>query len=360
MRPFLQDTILNRFTDPDFIANMRGFGLTLFIATLGGWAGTLAGLPVAWLCGSLLATALAALAGVNLYFPDILRSPLFVLLGAIMGAGVTPDTIAALGKWPLSFLGLAVAVFLMIGSVYATLRVLGKWDHETAFFSSLPGALSYVLVIAADSRANMAHVTISQTLRVFILVALVPMLVGSNAEETLIRSVLQANEMVFVLVVAAISGCVFSLLKFPGGWIVGALAGSAGLYVSGTVVGVAPQTVQNLCYLVLGGMIGSRFSGMDMAVLKRVLAMSLMAFVVGTVVSAGCSWVISGLLDLPFSQVFLAYAPGGLEAMVILSFLLDLDPAYVAGHHIARWIGLVVVLPVLSRMLIKSSPKNNI
>jgi uncharacterized membrane protein AbrB (regulator of aidB expression) len=41
----------------------------------------------------------------------------------------------------------------------------------------------------------------------------------------------------------------------------------------------------------------------------------------------------------------MAFAPGALEAMTTLAFALNLDPAYVGTHHIARLIFVSLVVP---------------
>jgi uncharacterized membrane protein AbrB (regulator of aidB expression) len=44
--------------------------------------------------------------------------------------------------------------------------------------------------------------------------------------------------------------------------------------------------------------------------------------------------------------VVIAYAPGGLEAMTILAFALNLDPVYVGVHQTARFIVISLLVPV--------------
>jgi uncharacterized protein len=51
------------------------------------------------------------------------------------------------------------------------------------------------------------------------------------------------------------------------------------------------------------------------------------------------------LLSLPVGDVVMAFAPGALEAMTTLAFALNLDPAYVGTHHIARLIFVSLVVP---------------
>ena len=54
-------------------------------------------------------------------------------------------------------------------------------------------------------------------------------------------------------------------------------------------------------------------------------------------------------LDMPFGQVWVAFAPGGVEGMAAMALALDFDPAYVAAHHLLRLLALALVLPLLMR-----------
>ena len=45
----------------------------------------------------------------------------------------------------------------------------------------------------------------------------------------------------------------------------------------------------------------------------------------------------------------MAFSPGALEAMIILSLVLGLDPVYVATHHLVRMLLIGFVLPVVMR-----------
>jgi uncharacterized membrane protein AbrB (regulator of aidB expression) len=54
-------------------------------------------------------------------------------------------------------------------------------------------------------------------------------------------------------------------------------------------------------------------------------------------------------LGLPVGQIWLAYAPGGVEAMAIMALALNLDPAFVGAHHVVRILGLNVFSPLWRR-----------
>jgi uncharacterized membrane protein AbrB (regulator of aidB expression) len=55
--------------------------------------------------------------------------------------------------------------------------------------------------------------------------------------------------------------------------------------------------------------------------------------------------------------VVMAFAPGALEAMTTLAFALNLDPAYVGTHHIARLIFVSLVVPVVVHAIRRTAAK---
>ncbi len=54
-------------------------------------------------------------------------------------------------------------------------------------------------------------------------------------------------------------------------------------------------------------------------------------------------WAVACITSFPFLQVLLAYAPGGVETMTVLSLSLGLDPAFVAGHQLLRFLAVVLI-----------------
>jgi uncharacterized membrane protein AbrB (regulator of aidB expression) len=81
------------------------------------------------------------------------------------------------------------------------------------------------------------------------------------------------------------------------------------------------------------------------------------ALAVGTAVASVFAVAASVLLSLPIGDVVMAFAPGALEAMTTLAFALNLDPAYVGTHHIARLIFVSLVVPVVVHAMRRMSAK---
>jgi uncharacterized membrane protein AbrB (regulator of aidB expression) len=85
--------------------------------------------------------------------------------------------------------------------------------------------------------------------------------------------------------------------------------------------------------------------------LRQLTMVGLGALVVGTVVSSAFAIACAFLLALPVGDVVIAFAPGALEAMTTLAFVLNLDPAYVGTHHIARLIFVSLMIPIVMHAL---------
>ena len=56
-------------------------------------------------------------------------------------------------------------------------------------------------------------------------------------------------------------------------------------------------------------------------------------------------------LSLHVGDVVVAYAPGSIDAMMILALALHLDPVFVGAHHLARVFTVTLALPIIVRTL---------
>ena len=346
-----------------FAANLRTLLLTLTVGAIGGGVFAFAGLPAAWLSGAMIAVAAAVLLGMPSFVPNRLRDALFVLLGVAMGSGVTPDVVERIGDWPMSMLGLCVVVCSVMVATYWFLRSVAGWSRETCYFASIPGALSFVIALASDRQADIARVAASQTIRLFFLVAILPgIIVGATPPDQLpvlaAPALAPVPQFLIALALCIAGSFLAERLRFPGGWLTGAFFVSAALNGSGLINTHVPEPLMIPCFVALGAMIGTRFADTTPAMLLRLLAASVGAFLVGFAVSGLGALAAAWALGLPFGQVLLAYAPGGLEVMMLIAFLLDLDPAYVAAHQLGRYIALVLVLPLVTLAVLGRAKQN--
>lgn len=327
---------------------LRRVAITLVLGAVGGALVQASGFPAGWLCGSMAAVMIGVLSGRDLKVPEKLRGFAFVFLGTSMGTSLTPETVEKIQTWPLSITMLMISVVatMVVGTQYLVRR--HHWDIISARLSSVPGALSAVLAIAGDSKGDIGKITVSQGLRQIVLVCMVPVMLYFSPDIAPVAKAAVASlpDLLLMLAVGAIGAFLCMALRIPGGLLVGALLGSGLIHAMGWVSGTMPSIVLILAYIVAGSAIGARLRGMSMAVLKSICVPAIGSIMAAIVVAAIFAALTATLAGLPFLEVWLAFAPGGVESMTILAFVLNLDPSFVSSHHIIRLIALMLLSPI--------------
>ncbi|UIJ70928.1 AbrB family transcriptional regulator [Aurantimonas sp. HBX-1] len=325
---------------------------TLVLAALAGAAGVALGFPVPWLLGPVLAVSAASITGLDTRLPVTMRSFAFFVLGIQAGSGVTPAVLEQLALWPASFAIQMVGVVFVIAASYAFLRRVLGWDHPTSLFASMPGALSFVVAAAAQTRADMTRVAVVQSVRLLMLIgALTPTLAWLQGDIGLlaplhVETSLPEYGLMFAL--CGIGAVLGHFSRLPGGMMLGALIASAILHGGGFVTAPIPPTLAAFCLVLLGAVIGARLRGIGRRELASLLPASVGSFVIGLGLSAVAAAAAILSLGLAPAKVALAYAPGALEALTVLAFQFDVDPAYVAAHHVVRFMAIALLVPLLA------------
>lgn len=325
-------------------------GLTLATGIAGGLLFWLISVPLAWLTGSAAAVATLSLAGKRLEVPYALRQIAIVLIGAMLGAAVTPEALALLPRWPVTIAGLAAALMtIMLGGSYYLQRVHG-FDRATARLACMPGAITQVMALAIESNADARRVTIIQIMRLLSIVLLLPSFAGllgipmsSNLAPP--GSSVIVHEVVIQLVLAGCGAYLFNRLGVPAPTFIGAMAMTALLYGSGLLTTALPDWLMLGCFVVIGAMIGTNFVGTDVRVLTSTFVAGLGSLAVCSLGALLWAAPLAWLMGLSPVQVWLAYSPGGVETSAILAMALGLDVAFVSSHHVVRVLMLNLMLP---------------
>lgn len=323
------------------------FALTLIIGTAGAAGFNWLGLPAAWLSGAMIVVAAATFAGLRAKFPTGIQPPLYTLLGMTMGSGVTPEVVHRIGDWPVSLAGLGVVVALVMAATFFFLRNVCGWTKEEAYFAAIPGALTFVMAVASDRRTDVTRFSTAHIIRLFFLVAALPLFIGQAGGAGMggaVAAAVPLQETALGLVICVAASFAAVRLRIPGGWLTGAFFASALASGTGLLDTHVPDWALIPCFIILGASIGIRFCEISPAMLLRLLAASVGAFAAGLTVSVAGALAVALTLGIPAGQVLLAYAPGGLEVMMLLAYLLDMDPAFVAAHQLARYIALILIL----------------
>ena len=346
-------------------------------ACAGGACLGLIGVPAGWLSGAMLGVGALAGAGRAVLLPAPLRQLAILISGVGMGSGLTPATLHTLARYPGSLALMTVAMAGMVAVSFAILQRAPGFSRSTAFYSAIPGALSYVFIVAAPTGADMARVAVIQVFRLFVLIAIVPIMAKASLS---VAPVVFPTDPIAVTALLLVSAAAAALaIERLGGSAIAPLYAailiSAAAHGTGWAPGRLAPGLQIAAQLLVGAWIGARFVGFDWELLRRSLIAAVTsffaAFSVATLCAAAASWLVPApfpealaafavaalcaglaawLVPAPFPEALAAFAPGGLEAMTMMAFALGLDPLFVGAHHIARFFLISATLPFLSRL----------
>jgi len=311
--------------------------------------------PAPFLTGPAAFVSVAGVLGVKCHIPPILRNACFIIIGLVLGSTITPEILSAAAAWPLSLAGMCVSVALVMLAGGTMFQHVFGMDRNTALLASSPGHLSYVLSYSVDLGAGTATISVIQSMRVLLLTLAVPAAVAllTDADMTMRAPVGLALSSVSFGLLAALAagfGSVLAKVKVPAAYLIAGMIISSIGHATNTTPGSVTPMVSTAAFVVMGTLIGTRFSGVTLSTLRKAAVGGIALTLIGLGISIGAATVISHFSGLPLIDVIIAFAPGGLETMVAMGAIVGADPAYVAIHHVGRLFFLSVFVPfALSR-----------
>lgn len=317
----------------------------------GGLLFTLLGLPLAWMLGALTATAAVRLAGAPIDLPPLVRRPVLAIIGVYLGAGFTPAVTEQLSGVAASLALMMLYIVFATAAAQFALRLFLPVTKRTALCAAVPGGISVALALT-DSTTNERTVMFLQTMRILMTVVSAslatqwfsPAGIAANA-----TTVTDGNDAPMLAVIAV--GVI--LAGHWRGWrassyLLAALLLSGAAHHAGWMSGNLPGGLLNLSLLAMGAIIGCSlglFKGKNFSPSLLYIG----AAVNGGMLAAAALFAWGGalLLDIPYWALLLALAPGGISEITLIALTLDIQPAFVAVHQIARIVAIVLFAPFI-------------
>ncbi len=338
--------------------NQKALAKSLAIGAVGGALFELSGLPLAWMLGPMIANLLASSRGVDVAVPEPLRNVFLAVMGLVLGSQVTPQLAQRVLDWPLS------AGLLLIG-VAASTAVAAAWyrrcgfDPVSAWFGASPGAMTAMIMLGDKCGGDAQRIAVAQSLRIILVILFLPPLFwafeGDAGAASSEHATLAHGWMLLTIPLLLPLG---RWLRLPSAALLAPLIAAALLSGFDIASLTLPDWGMNLMLWVLGSAIGSRFKGMTRRLLGRYLWQSGVATLLALVVLALFAEMIHQLLGVGRDVALLALAPGGIGEMAILAVALDIDPVFVAFHHLLRMVTLMIVAPFWARWLLRRQPSS--
>jgi len=335
---------------------------TLAVGAAGGGIAYAFDIPLPWLLGALIATTVLSLGGVRLRAPTTSRKAVLVVIGVMLGAAFTPDMTGDVALWGTSLVLMLLATAVMMAfSVWFGRRVAG-YSMATAMYSGVPGGVSAVTLMAADSEADLRVVGLTHAVRILVLLVAIPPALDLVGHVSLQSRRLTLAEWLAVpgfgdallLVGAGIIGMWLGRrLHLPNPLLFGPVLLSGALHVSGVTEAAIPPTIVALAQIIIGVSVGVRFGGTSLATVGTNLVMAVLQAVALLLITIVAAWLVNALTGYSTAALLLAYMPGGAPELSLVALSLGIDPAFVTSHHLLRISVLVLLLPALLRIAMR-------
>ncbi len=335
----------------------RGQALTMATAFAGGLAFLMLGVPGGAMSGSVLSVAFLSYFGWATPIGNILRITAMAITGMSIGSAIDPGTLKNMATYPVSISIMALCVICVTASSMAVSALISRWAPPTALLAAVPGSMAYILSVSLSLGAEPPRVAIVQMIRVIFLVVLLPIIIVLESDTHLSPVAGLVNDPPLMLLGTAVCsvtlGLFFLRLRMGGGMIFGAMIASAIIHGTGFATGRVPFEMMMVGQIMIGAWAGSRFADFDWALFGRTLVASTLANGAGILVTLIFATAASTWLGMPFGATLIAYAPGGLEAMIVLALGLGIDPLFVSAHHFSRYFMINLSLPFIIQWLMK-------
>ncbi|MFH9967662.1 AbrB family transcriptional regulator [Streptomyces mirabilis] len=149
--------------------------LFLLVASPAGYLlGKLLRMPAPALLGPVLLAAIATVAGIGVYPPEIFREIAFNVIGLEVGLRLNREALRAMGRMLPKVLLFVLAVTGICAALGYLVTLVTNISPSDAYLATTPGGINAVLAISATVHANVALVFTVQTLRLFAMVLLAP------------------------------------------------------------------------------------------------------------------------------------------------------------------------------------------
>lgn len=325
---------------------------TIATGAVGAVIGYLLGLPVFLLTGPAIAISAIGLAGVQFEITPLIRDITFVFIGIGIGSGVDAQAAEAFLSWPLAFAFLAIMLIAAMIACKALLRGIFGFDDSSAVLAASPGHLSFVISMSESLGIDITRVAVVQSVRLLALTLCVPFVAlffGINVGGSFlpVGQVMQIQVVIALVGIAVAFGLLLKRLNVPAALLVGAMAVSAIAHLSDWAPGMLAPSVTNTCFVIMGTLIGTRFSGISISELGKSLSAGLATTALTVLFALIAALPTALLLEMPIAHVLVAFAPGGLETMIVMGAVLGANPGFVAACHVGRLLVLTVLVPAM-------------
>lgn len=314
-------------------------------------------IPLAWMLGPMIAISISVLMGVKVVMPKLALSGILIILGLYIGNYIDQNLINQMVNWIWTSIIMFFYILVSIFIVSKYLQKFSNYNEKTSIFSAAPGALGPLLILAEYEKSDLSQVATSHLIRLIIIITVFPFIIVNFAEtEALVIekfNYLDQNHfnLIILLVASIILILIFDKIKIPAALLSGTLVASGILQITEVASYKLPDESINFCLLILGASVGCRFANKTANEVIRNTAHSFVATGLLLILGIIAAIIAGYFVDNNFLTLLLSYCPGGIYEVAVIAIAFDLDPDFVAFHHIIRLLFILFMVPIILKII---------
>jgi membrane AbrB-like protein len=330
-------------------------------------------IPIPWLLGPMIAVLIGTIAMKGRYdWPSPIRNSGMIIVGYTIGLSMTSSALHEMALQLPSMLLMTLLLLLFCSGIAYVVSKLSGNDYRTSLLGSIPGGLTQVITLAEETEGiNLMVVTVTQVIRLMIIIIVVPLIVLSpmfghviEAAKTAAAIPVSASaswsgllpNLIIFAAVSIVCALVGARIKFPTAYLLGPAIGTAILQSFGLVGPPLPSILINIAQLMIGTYVGMMLKPNQMPRKMKTIGLAIGSGFLLVVGALGLSILLTKLQPVSKATGLLSLAPGGMDQMGIIAHEIHADLSIVAGYQLFRTFFILFAVPPLLKLIFKLMP----
>jgi len=302
--------------------------------------------------------------GLKVVMPKLALSGILIILGLHIGNYIDQNLINQMTNWIWTTVIMFFYILVSILVVSKYLQKFSKFGTKTSVFSAAPGALGPLLILAEYEKSDLSQVATAHLIRLIIIITIFPFIIVnfsiSEAIEIKNFNYLDQNHFNLIILITGsiILIILFDKIKIPAALLSGTLVASGILQITDVASYKLPESSINFCLLILGASVGCRFAEKTIKEVANNTFHSFVATSLLVFLGLIAAYVATFFVDNSFLTLVLSFCPGGIYEVAVIAIAFELEPDFVAFHHIIRLLFILFTIPVILRIIDKIKINN--
>ncbi len=316
-------------------------------------------IPLAWMLGPMIITSIAALVGLKVIMPKIALSSILIILGLHIGNYIDQNLFNQMINWIWTSIIMLIYIIICILIVSKYLQKYSGYGEKASIFSAAPGALGPLMILAENEKTDLSQVATSHLIRLIIIITVIPFIIVNNtgSESLLVDDFNYKGQnhlnLILLIIASLFFILVFDKIRIPAALLSGTLFASGFLQITDIASYKLPDASINFCLLILGASVGCRFAEKTIKEIANNSLHSIVATTILVLLGLLAAYLATFFVDTNILTLILSFSPGGIYEVAVIAIAFDLDPDFVAFHHIIRLLFILFTVPIFLRILEK-------